>query len=105
MRLPLLRWPSPGCHAHGFGAGSTPTVYGYDEDGSQTSMTDPLGNTTLVGFDAAGNKLWQTDAFGRTANHAYDQAESKNDWHRVATIGNVRCLDWFSTTSARFRRW
>jgi RHS repeat-associated protein len=41
-------------------SGADVTAYGYDSDGNQTSVKDPLGNTTTTAYDADDRKTSQT---------------------------------------------
>ena len=40
------------------------TSYGYDVNGNQTSMTDPLGHATTYTYDSLGREISQTDPLG-----------------------------------------
>ena len=37
-----------------------------------TTVTDPLGDTTVYGYDSGGNQLTVTDGLGHTATTLYD---------------------------------
>jgi RHS repeat-associated protein len=46
----------------------------YDANGKETSVTDPLGNTTRMEYDASGNLTAKIDPLGNRASYAYDSA-------------------------------
>jgi RHS repeat-associated protein len=48
------------------------TTYGYDIEGHQTTVTDPLGRVTTVTYDSAGRAVTTTDPGGRVTNLAFD---------------------------------
>ncbi len=48
------------------------TVYEYDSKRNQTSVTDPLGNTTSFAYDTKGNITQITDPLGNKTTYTYD---------------------------------
>ena len=48
------------------------TIYTYDADNRQTSMTDPLGHIATYDYDADGEMISTTDRDGRTMTFTYD---------------------------------
>ncbi len=48
------------------------TTYEYDVNGNLTKLTDPLGNITTYTYDSRGNRLTGTDADGNTTTYTYD---------------------------------
>ena len=48
------------------------TSYGYDADGNQTTVTDPLGRVTTTAYDALDRPITVTDPLGGITTTAYD---------------------------------
>jgi RHS repeat-associated protein len=61
-------------NASGASASDFTTTYGYDADGEQTSLTDPLGHTSTTTYDADGEKTQTTDATSASTSYTYDAA-------------------------------
>ena len=62
------------------------TSYTYDENGYETSITDPLGNTERYDYDDFGRMLSRTDALGNTTTYTYS---GRNIASVTDALGNV----------------
>jgi len=54
------------------GGESQLTIYGYDYNGNQTSVLDPLSRTTTSAYDALDRLITQTDANSNNTTYDYD---------------------------------
>lgn len=78
MVYDLNRQMTASVDPRGTAAGAIPadytTTFGFDADGDQTTVTDPLGNTTETEFDALGQPTKVTDANEHEQAVTYDSA-------------------------------
>ena len=51
------------------------TNYAYDSMDRLTTVTDPLGNQTVTGYDADGNEVTVKDPMGRVTTTVYDELD------------------------------
>ena len=58
------------------GAGSQVFAYGYDAEGNQVSITDPLSGMTAQAFDALDRLVQQTDPLSGLTGYAYDAQDN-----------------------------
>ncbi|WP_453087020.1 FG-GAP-like repeat-containing protein [Streptomyces roseus] len=68
----LLSKVSPRGNISGANAAAFTTTYGYDENGNQTTVTDPSGAVTTTAYDALNRPISVTDALGQTTKTTYD---------------------------------
>ncbi|MFJ6480954.1 MULTISPECIES: FG-GAP-like repeat-containing protein [unclassified Streptomyces] len=68
----LLSTVSPRGNLSGANAAAFTTTYGYDENGNQTTVTDPSGAVTTTAYDALNRPVSVTNALGQITKTTYD---------------------------------